>query len=39
MIADISFLQGKIVDQPEKRIEQMPALIEQITAEILKLQE
>ncbi len=37
MVADIGLLQGKVIDHPERRIEEMPALLDQIRAEILRL--
>ena len=38
MVADIELLQGKIVDDPEKRVQNIPFLIEELARELLALQ-
>ncbi len=39
MVADIQLLQGKIIDDPEKRVPQIAGLIEALAFELVRLQE
>ena len=38
MVADIQLLQGKIIDDPEKRVENISHLLEELTREFLTIQ-
>lgn len=39
MVADIQLLQGKIIDDPEKRVENISHLLEELTREFLLIQD
>jgi len=38
MVADIELLQGKIIDDPEKWVQNIPFLIEELARELLIIQ-